>query len=49
MRPRITTSKLIGVATTDATCFMFPVSKETLEKDKRRASFMKKKIYFNGK
>ena len=46
MRNRINTPKLIGIATTDATCFMFPVSKDTLEKDKRGTAFMKKKIYF---
>lgn len=43
MRPRITKPKLVGVATIDATCFMFPVSKETIEKDKRRTLFFKKK------
>lgn len=43
MRKRINTPKLIGVATIDATCFIFPISKEILEKDRRKTIFMKNK------
>ena len=46
MRKRISTPKLIAIATVDGTHFSFPQPKETIEKDQRRTAFYKKKINF---
>ena len=45
MRKRINTPKLIAIATTDCTCFMFPQNKETIERDSRRTAFNKRKPF----
>ena len=43
MRKRIDTPKLVAVATTDCTHFIFPQPKEEIEKNQRRAKFFKRK------
>ncbi len=41
MKKRITIARLIAIATPDATVFMFPRAQALIEKDKRKASFLK--------
>lgn len=42
MKKRINTPKLVAIATTDATHFIFQQSKEVIERDQRKARFLKR-------